>query len=319
MGNMGPIAFLFPGQGSHEVGMGADLVRSDDWVRARLAEVSSDVGEDLERLCLRGPEKKLMRSAFVQPVMTTICLAYWRRLTEAGVRADAVAGHSLGEIAALAAAGALSPEQAVAVALERGRVMDEAAERAPGGMAAVFMALGETEALIAGFGMTGRVFVANDNAPGQVVVSGATADIGEFAARMDAAKPGSCKPLRVSGPWHTPLLQDACGRFTGWLDKVPFGPPTVPFVSNATGRAEADPVRLRAAIAGQLTQRVRWRETMGGLRSAGVRVMIEIGPRRVLAGLARLNGFGEETAVRGVDSLRSVEQVAADYSAGGGK
>jgi [acyl-carrier-protein] S-malonyltransferase len=163
------------------------------------------------------------------------------------------------------------------------------------------------------------VFVANDNAPKQVVVSARTEDLAAFVSGMDAVKPGLCKMLRVSGPWHTPMLEEARGRFQEWLGGVPFAVPTLPLISNATAALERDPVACRLSIARQLTQRVRWRETMDGLRERGVSIFLEVGPQRVLAGLARLNGFGEETVVRGVDSLRSVEQVSQDQLMGGGK
>lgn len=289
--------------------MGADLFRDDDWVRAMIRDLSARTGEDLERLCLRGPERKLMRAAFVQPLLTTLCLGYWRRLVAAGVKADIVAGHSLGEIAALAAAGALTPEQAVNVSLERGRLMDEAADRTPGGMSAVFLPLAEVEAHIARLGMADTVFVANDNAPEQVVVSGRTEALEAFGKGMDAFKPGLCKPLRVSGPWHTPLLDEARAQFRGWLAGVPFATPALPMLSNVTAGLEETAEECRENAARQLTQRVRWRETMDGVRARGAGVLIEAGPRRVLAGLARLNGFGEATLVRGVDSLRAVAAV----------
>ncbi len=313
------LAFLFPGQGSHEVGMGADLLRSDAWARDQVRRASDTTGEDLERLCLRGPERKLMRAAFVQPLMTIISLGYWRRLTERGLQPDLVAGHSLGEMAALAAAGVITPEQAVAMAAQRGLLMDQAAACAPGGMAAVFLPLAETEALIARAGMGGRVFVANDNAPAQVVVAAAAEALDEFTRQAHEMQAGCCKPLRVSGPWHTPLLAAARAQFAAWLEGTPFASPRMPVVSNATAGADRDPAILRSNAARQLTDRVRWRESMAELRTQNVRLLLEIGPRRVLAGLARLNGFGDETAVRGVDSLRSVDQVCADHSAGGGK
>jgi [acyl-carrier-protein] S-malonyltransferase len=157
---MSRLGILFPGQGSHEVGMGADLLRSDEWVRSIVRDVSDKTGEDLERLCLRGPERKLMRAAYVQPLLTVVCLGYWRRLTAAGLQADCVAGHSLGEIAALAVSGVLTAEQAVMVALERGRLMDEVADRTPGGMAVVFLPLNEVENRISRLGLPDRVFVA---------------------------------------------------------------------------------------------------------------------------------------------------------------
>jgi len=299
--------------------MGADLLRSDEWVRAMIREVSDKTGEDLERLCLRGPERKLMRAAFVQPLLTTICLGYWRQLTAAGLRADVVAGHSLGEIAALAAAGVLTVEQAVMVSLERGRLMDEAADRAPGGMVAVFLPLADVQGHIERLEMNECVFVANDNAPQQVVVSGRTADLEAFVRRMDEVRPGLCKPLRVSGPWHTPLLEDARRHFQDWLAGVSFTPPSLPLISNTTAAIESAADECRMNAARQLTQRVRWRETMGALRDRGVDALLEVGPQRVLAGLARLNGFGNATLVRGVDSLRAVEQISADQSVGGGK
>ena len=312
--NVKTIAFLFPGQGSHEVGMGADLLRSDEWVRAMVREVSGKVGEDLERLCLRGPERKLMRAAFVQPLLTTLCLGYWRQLLAAGVRAEFVAGHSLGEIAALAASGVLTAEQAVLVSLERGRLMDEAAEQSPGGMVAVFLPLTEVQGHIETLGMKDCIFVANDNAPKQVVVSGRAADLETFLRRMDAeVRLGLCKPLRVSGPWHTPLLAYAQARFHDWLAGIPFVAPSLPLYSNATAALEVDADECRLNVSRQLTQRVRWRETMDAVRGRGVDVLLEIGPQRVLAGLARLNGFGEETAIRGVDSLRAVQLNSAEF------
>ncbi len=299
--------------------MGADLLRSDEWVRAMIQDVSSKVGEDLERLCLRGPERKLMRASFVQPLLTTICLGIWRQLMAAGVRVDLVAGHSLGEIAALAASGVLTAEQAVQVSLERGRLMDEAAERSPGGMVAVFLPLVEVQAHIERLAMNECVFVANDNAPQQVVVSGRTADLESFVRRMDEVRPGLCKPLRVSGPWHTPLLEEARRHFQDWLSGIPFTPPSLPLISNTTATLESAADECRMNVARQLTQRVRWRETMDAFRERGVDVILEVGPQRVLAGLARLNGFDNATLVRGVDSLRSVQQVCGDQSLGGGK
>lgn len=294
--------------------MGADLLRSDDWVRSMIRDVSEKSGEDLERLCLRGPERKLMRAAFVQPLLTTICLGYWRHLKAAGLQADVVAGHSLGEIAALAATGVLTEEQAVWVSLERGLLMDEAADQSPGGMAAVFLPLAEVESHVGRLGMSDCVFVANDNAPKQVVVSARTADLDAFVSGMDAEKPGLCKVLRVSGPWHTPLIKEARQRFHDWLVTVPFNAPALPLVSNATGSFESAPEECRQNTSRQLTQRVRWRDTMNTLRDRGVDVLLEVGPQRVLAGLARLNGFGEATMVRGVDSLRAVQQVCADIA-----
>lgn len=294
--------------------MGADLFRSDEWTQAVVREASRKAGEDLERLCLRGPERTLMRASVVQPLMTLISLGYWRRLAAAGVQADIVAGHSLGEIAALAVAGVLTPEQAVMVSLERGRLMDKAAGETPGGMAAVFLPLGEVEGHLRRLGLADQVFIANDNAPAQVVVSGQDGDLVAFVRGMDASHPGICKPLRVSGPWHSPCLREAQVQYRAWLAAVPFAAPVLPLLSNTTAALETTPEACRDNAARQLTERVRWREIMDELKRQGTRVIVEVGPRRVLAGLARINGFGEETVVRGVDSLRAVDRVGAELS-----
>ncbi len=316
---MSRIAFLFPGQGSHEVGMGADLLRSDPWVRDHVQTVSSFVGEDVERICLKGPERKLMQSAIVQPLLTIMSMGYARKLAACGIVADIVAGHSLGEISALAQSGALTDELAVQVAMRRGMLMDEAAAQTPGGMVAVFRPLAWVEALLQKLALQDQVFVANDNADKQVVVSATRDLLADFVQLANAEEAGCCKPLRVSGPWHTPWLAGACAVFTDWLETVPFQSPRIAFVANATGCVETDPARLRYFAAHQLTGRVNWRFSMETLRQHDVDTIFEVGPGRVLAGLARLNGFGNETVVRNVDSIRAVTSVCNDYSAGGGK
>jgi len=313
------IAFLFPGQGSHAVGMGADLVRSDPWVRDHVQVVSSELGEDVERICLKGPERKLMQSSIVQPLLAIISVGYARQLAERGVVADIVAGHSLGEVSALVLSGALTDELGVQVALRRGMLMDEAAAQTPGGMVAVFRSLAWVEALLQKFALQEQVFVANDNADKQVVVSATHDLLVDFVRLANAEEAGCCKPLRVSGPWHTPWFDGACAAFTDWLETVPFQPPGITFIANATGCVETDPARLRYLAAHQLTGRVNWRLSMETLRQHDVDTIFEVGPGRVLAGLARLNGFGSETVVRNVDSIRAVTSVCNDYSAGGGK
>jgi [acyl-carrier-protein] S-malonyltransferase len=299
--------------------MGADLLRTDEWVREQMHRVSEWTGEDIERICLKGPERKLMRSMIVQPALCIIGLGYTRQLKACGWEPDIVAGHSMGEITALAVSGVLTPEQAVDVAVQRGVLMDAAAEQTPGGMAVVTRSLAEVEALIESLGMGNEVFVANDNAPAQVVVSGATAPLADFVLATNKAYPGCCKPLRVSGPWHTPLLEDVRANFQDWLDGIPFKPPRIPLIANATACVETDPESLRAYTAGQLVHRVCWRGTMDAVRASSAEVVLEIGPGRVLAGLARLNGLGNETLVRGINNLRAIELLNADHSAGGGK
>ena len=301
---------LFPGQGSHEIGMGSDLFKADAWTRNLVRHASERLGEDLERLCLRGPEKRLIQSRFVQPLLVAVSLGYWRHLANAGVIPTAVAGHSLGEITALAAAGVISPEQAMAV--ERGQCMDEAGQINPGGMAAVFLTLHDVAQKIERFAMVNQVFIANDNAPDQVVVSASSEQLALFCKNMNAESPGLCKQLFVSGPWHSPLLNDAQQKFADWLVNQPFIKPDIVVIPNTTATPETEPERLRHASIEQLTGQVRWRETMQALKASNPDFMLEIGPRRVLSGLARLNGIGNEVAVYSLSTLEGVKRVLAE-------
>jgi [acyl-carrier-protein] S-malonyltransferase len=303
-------AFLFPGQGSQEVGMGADLFRSDPEFRALVDGASRVAGEDLERLCLRGPESRLIRSRVLQPLIVCVSLGYLRQLTARGVRPDVVLGHSLGELSALAAAGIVSFEQAVRLAAERGALMDAAASKVAGGMLAVVTS--DRERLLRWLAASmpaSRIVLANDNAPDQVVLSGPSEALEACAESLAREALGTCHKLSVAGPWHSPFLAEARREFAAFVNSVPFRAPRVPMLFNLTAEAEADPGRIRECMIRILAEPVRWRECMTRLRELGVRELFEIGPGRVLAGLARANGFGQDTTVWSINNLRGVERV----------
>lgn len=304
-------AFLFAGQGSQEVGMGADLFRSDPDFRALVDHASKAVGEDLERLCLRGPEGRLARSRALQPLMVCVSLGYLRHLTAQGIRPDVVLGHSLGELSALAAAGIVSFEQAVSLAAHRGRLMEAAAATVAGGMMAVMTP--ERERVLEWLAASApgdRVVLANDNAPDQIVLSGTLEALEQCASAIAREKLGTCRRLAVAGPWHGPFLQEARRHFATFLEAVPFRGPVVPMLFNLTAESEADPARIRILVTRILTQPVRWRDCMTQLKRLGARELFEIGPGRVLGGLARANGFAEETRVWTINNLRGVERAA---------
>ncbi|MEI6148231.1 MAG: ACP S-malonyltransferase [bacterium] len=300
-------ALLFPGQGSQEVGMAHDLFEASPDFRA-LIELGSDLThENLEALCLRGPEKRLRRSFFLQPVLVAVSLGYLKRFAEQEEEVDVVLGHSLGEITALAASGMVSDRQAVTIAAKRGELMDEAAARCNGGMLAVLSVPLETvQEVLAEIGEPDRLTVANDNAPDQVVLSGDSDLLRQFSDRLAARRLGRCRSLPVAGPWHSPLMEPARQAFEHWIAKIDFLAPKIPFILNATGAVENDPQKIRQLITGQLTAPVLWRDCMNLLKRMEVGLLLEVGPGRVLSGLARVNGLGGETRIFNLNNLRGL-------------
>jgi [acyl-carrier-protein] S-malonyltransferase len=303
--------FLFPGQGSQEIGMAADLFKTDAAFRDLVGRASDRTGADLERICLRGPDRDLVRTKHLQPLLVCVSLGYLRQLASAGVKPDRVLGHSLGEISALAAAGIVDFEIAVDIAAKRGELMDAAAIRMNGGMVAVISP--EREAILRFLADTrahGNLVLANDNAPGQIVLSGGQESLELAVQFITHGKLGQCRRLPVAGPWHNPLMAQVRQEFEAWLAPVEFRAPQVPMLFNVTAAAETEPAAIRRLVARNLVEPLRWRESMEQLR-AGATTLFEIGPGRILSGLARANGFGDDTRVCNVNNLRGVE-LAAD-------
>ena len=303
--------FLFPGQGSQEIGMAADLFKSDAPFRELIRRASERTGTNLEQICRRGPDRELTRTKNLQPLLVGVSLGYLRHLTDKGIHPDKVLGHSLGEISALAAAGIVSFETAVDIAAKRGELMDAAAARVPGGMTAVISS--EPEAvlrLLAQRFSNAQIVLANDNTPNQLVLSGEMAALEQFAVLVAAEKLGQCRRLAVAGPWHSPLMAAAQREFSSWLDRVEFYAPKVPVIFNVTAENETDPAKIRQLIARNLVAPVRWRAAMDSLRGEKNLALLEVGPGRVLSGLARASGFGNEVKIFNINNLRGVEMAA---------
>jgi [acyl-carrier-protein] S-malonyltransferase len=306
---MSKTVFLFPGQGSQEVGMARDLFKSDDYFRSLISAASPITGEDLESLCQKGPEKKLMLARYLQPLLAAVSLGYLRHVRERGIVADYVLGHSLGEITALAAAGIVSDSDAVAIAARRGQLMDDAATACDGSMMAVlFLPLPKVEELIAQMNAPDKLVLANDNAPNQIVVSGDNTLLDAFAALVAAAG-GKYKKLVVSGPWHSPFLRAARLRFEEWAEPIAFRKPSTPIILNACAKPEEHPSTIKHLVTWQLTSPVFFRECLEFCREAGVDQFYEIGPGRVLSGLVRVNGFRRETTIHNINNLHGLEKV----------
>ena len=305
-------AFLFPGQGSQEVGMAADLFKEDPFFQSLVDLGSARSGEDLRTLCLRGPEKRLQRAEFLQPLLVAVSLGYLRRLEARGLRPDVALGHSLGEISALAAAGVVTCEQAVEIAACRGRLMQEAAAAVDGGMLAVICAdRAPVLRVLSEEGGGTRAVLANDNAPDQIILSGERTALEAVARRAAAERLGRCRWLAVSGPWHSPFMEPARERFAQWVETIPFLRPRIPIVFNASGRPEAEPQAIKEQITRVLAAPVQWRAAMEHLKTLHANELLEVGPGRILAGLARANGFKDDARIHTVNNLRGVDLATA--------
>ena len=286
-------ALVFPGQGAQTVGMGRELHESFAAAREVYEEVDDALGERLSRLIFEGPADELTVTENAQPALMATSLAVVRVLErEAGVRPAAVAafvaGHSLGEYSALAAAGSLGLADAARLLRRRGRAMQDAVPVGDGAMAAVLgLALDDVRAAAAEAEEDGVCEVANDNAPGQVVLSGDAAAVERAAAAARARGARRVVPLQVSAPFHCRLLEPAAEAMREALDTVVLAPPEPPVVANVTAEPVHEPAAIRRLLVEQVTATVRWRESVLGMKSRGVEALVEVGAGTVLSGLAR--------------------------------
>jgi [acyl-carrier-protein] S-malonyltransferase len=287
------IAFIFPGQGSQAVGMGAELAKAYPTARAVFAEVDEALQQNLSKLMWEGPENELVLTENAQPALMAVSLAAIRVLTdEKGLklkdRVAYVAGHSLGEYSALAAAGSLSLSDTARLLKIRGRAMQEAVPVGQGAMAALLGAdLAQAQALAKAAAEGEVCEAANDNAPGQVVISGSRAAIERAIALGPKFGARRAVLLPVSAPFHCALMQPAADAMREALGSVTIKPPAVPLVANVLASAITDPDQIRTRLVEQVTGMVRWRESMLYLQSQGVDTVYEVGAGRVLAGIAR--------------------------------
>jgi [acyl-carrier-protein] S-malonyltransferase len=281
------IAFLFPGQGSQYVGMGADMFEADPAAREVFELAEEVTGLPLQRLCFEGPMEELTATVNLQPAVTVVNLCLLQALVKNGVTPAAVCGHSLGEYSALFAAGVLDAGDTLKAVRERGRLMQREAEWHPGTMAAVIgLAPDKLEETLKPLLAEGPLALANFNTLEQTVISGTK----ELVTRAgDAAKAAGARvvPLKVSGAWHSPLMADASADFAVFLASLTFQAPRLPIYLNATAAPEADPERLRQAMSRQLTSPVRWAELILNLQKSGVDTWVEVGPKNVLKGLVK--------------------------------
>lgn len=286
-------AFVFPGQGSQAVGMGQELAGAFPDARLVLEEVDEALKQNLSRLMAEGPEDELTLTENAQPALMAVSLAVVRVLQrqggiDLGKECAFVAGHSLGEYSALAAAGALRLDDAARLLKTRGQAMQKAVPVGAGAMAALLGANLETAAEIAAAAAEGEVCTtANDNAPDQVVLSGARAAVERAVAIASDRGVRRAIMLPVSAPFHCDLMAPAAEVMEEALAEVNMDRPAAPVIANVTAMPVEDPVEIRRLLVKQVTGMVRWREGVLAMKESGVDTLVELGAGRVLSGLAR--------------------------------
>jgi [acyl-carrier-protein] S-malonyltransferase len=282
------LAFVFPGQGSQQVGMGRALFESSAAARAIFDEADDALGTKLSTLCFEGPDTDLVLTANTQPAILTTSVAALAALRERGYDTPQyMLGHSLGEFSALVAAGALAFADAVRLVRLRGQAMQDAVPAGTGAMAAIIgLPIDELEAICKEAAQGELVSPANENGGGQVVVAGHAAAVDRVMALVKSRK-GRALPLKVSAPFHCALMAPAAERLDAALADVRIGALAVPVITNVEAEPNADAARVRELLVRQVTHRVRWEASVQRATSLGVTRAIEIGHGKVLAGLCK--------------------------------
>jgi len=283
-------AFVFPGQGSQSVGMLNSIAERPE-VRATLQEASEALGEDVAKLIAEGPAEALSLTTNTQPVMLTAAVAFYRAWLAAGGSAPKVmAGHSLGEYSALVASGVISFKDAVPLVRFRAEAMQSAVPVGTGGMAAILGLDDVTVIRVCAEASTasgGVVEAVNFNAPGQVVIAGASAAVAKACELLKATGAKRALPLPVSAPFHSSLLQPASEKLKGYLANIEFKEPTIAVINNVDVKILNDPAAIKDALVRQAAKPVRWQETIQAMAAQGITQVVECGPGKVLAGLTK--------------------------------
>jgi [acyl-carrier-protein] S-malonyltransferase len=306
------IAFVFPGQGSQEIGMGGELAEAFPVARQVFQQADELLGLPLTRLAWEGPEAELNDTINTQPALLTHSVAalYVLREQRPDLQPAFVAGHSMGELSALVACEALPFADALRLARRRGELMKQAGEISPGGMAAVLgMDIPALESVCAEASLDGEVVqVANDNCPGQVVISGAKAALERAIQLAQQRGARRVRPLAVSIAAHSPLMSSVVGEYRAAVNATPVRMPAVPVIGNISAHPMLTVDEIRDELAAQLTWPVRWTASVQHMVGQGISRFIEVGPKDVLSKLAQRIDPGVEAY--SVGDLTSVRDLA---------
>lgn len=305
------VAFLFPGQGSQSVGMAKDIHERFSSVREIFDMVDEITHFAISRLCFDGPMEKLTETVFLQPAVTAVNLAFLRLLAENSIHPVISAGHSLGEYAALCAAGVLSEEDTLRLVFRRGELMHRESLQNQGAMSAIVgLSLTEVESLVEAVRQEGGVVsVANYNTEFQIVVTGKP-DAVQAAGKLAQQQGARAIALKVSGAWHSELIRGAEPEFGEVLDAADFRAPTSKIVLNVTGGIESDPSNIRQIMKRQLCSPVRWYPSMQILIQENVHAIVEVGPGKVLANMMKqILPKGAAVNVLTTGSLKKLDEL----------
>jgi [acyl-carrier-protein] S-malonyltransferase len=303
----GKVAFCFPGQGSLEAGMGREIATAVPEAMSVFERASEASGLDLVDLCFNAPLEDLVKTEVQQPALVATSLAVLAALKAEGIEPDFVVGHSVGEFAALSAAGSVGDAEAVALVRERGLAMAEAAERHPGSMAAILGLEDEVVEMLCR--QIIGVWPANYNCPGQIVVSGEDHAVEELCAEAESLGARRAIKLKVSGAFHSPLVARAADRLRPAIDRIGFHEPIAPFMSTVTAKIEPCQ-RFGALLIDQLTAPVRFTQSATELIKGGVHTFVEVGPGNVLSGLVkRIDRSVKAISVNNLAGLDKVEEA----------
>lgn len=298
---------LFPGQGSQYVGMGKKLAETSAAAKAVLDKANSVLGFDLGDILFNGPEDRLTRTDITQPAIFTVSMMAMEAVKQEGVEFDYVAGHSLGEYSALCAAGAFGFEDGVSIVRLRGSLMAQAGDKSPGSMAAILgLEADKLASVLNDAAASGIVVAANYNSPSQIVISGSVAGVQAAAKLAEAAGAKKVVMLAVSGAFHSPLMEFAVPGLRDGLAKIAIQAPKVPLISNVEAQPVTDAEDIRGLLLRQLTSPVRWVESMRNALGLGATEALEVGPGKVLMGLAR--GISRDLKVTPVENPEDLKK-----------